>query len=304
MNNISVRKMRIYLAAVEEGSFTRASIREGISQPAASIIINEIEETIGCALFERRGTVRKAEVTETGQLVAETFSRIITGYDSELGAIAELSSGRRTASRILFQRSFAEALSGSWMLGLGNLLNSSRLSYETCERSTVIDSIRSREAVVGVIDGSIEDERSDHVQVGSYAMVLAVPEPNETAAEDRLESWESIPSDCLLLEDLNPRMARQVKRHLGKERDAVGHMTGVTGAVTTARIMSETRRPALVPDVLVPVIRRHTGCRLVHLPSPGLQASIDVVTPWGQLSRRGLMAATQEDCFERGVLGT
>ncbi|MEL6220604.1 MAG: LysR family transcriptional regulator, partial [Pseudomonadota bacterium] len=157
--------MRIYLAAVEEGSFTRASIREGISQPAASIIINEIEETIGCALFERRGTVRKAEVTETGQLVAETFSRIITGYDSELGAIAELSSGRRTASRILFQRSFAEALSGSWMLGLGNLLNTSRLSYETCERSTVIDSIRSREAVVGVIDGSIEDERSDHVQV-------------------------------------------------------------------------------------------------------------------------------------------
>ncbi|MEM9148759.1 MAG: LysR family transcriptional regulator [Pseudomonadota bacterium] len=294
--------MRIYLAAVEEGSFTRASIRESISQPAASIIINEIEETIGCALFERRGTVRKAEVTETGQLVAETFSRIITGYDSELGGIAEMSSGRRASTRILFQRSFAEALSGSWMLGLGNLLKPASLSYEICERSAVIDAVRSRDAVVGLIDGSVDDERSDHVQVGTYAMVLAVPEADDTEAEERVDSWESVPSDCLLLEDLNPRMARQVKRYLGKERDGLGDMTGVTGAVTTARIMNETKRPALVPDVLVPVIRRHTGCRMVHLPHPGLQASIDVVTPWGQLSRRGLIAATQQDCFDQEAM--
>jgi DNA-binding transcriptional LysR family regulator len=45
MSNLSVRKMRIFLAAVEEGSFTLASARENVSQAAETIVINEIEET-------------------------------------------------------------------------------------------------------------------------------------------------------------------------------------------------------------------------------------------------------------------
>ena len=48
MQNISIKKMRVMLASVEEGSFTRASAKQNISQPATSIIIQDIETQAGC----------------------------------------------------------------------------------------------------------------------------------------------------------------------------------------------------------------------------------------------------------------
>ena len=76
--------MRILISTAAEGSFTRGAIKENISQPAATIIINNLEEMFGTHLFVRQGTVRKAYLTEAGRKVTNTFSRIVTGYDVEL----------------------------------------------------------------------------------------------------------------------------------------------------------------------------------------------------------------------------
>lgn len=298
MNNISVRKMRIYLAAVEEGNFTRAAVRENISQPAATIVINEIEETIGAQLFERRGSVRQAKVTEAGQMVTETFARIVSGYDSEISSIGEMVGGGSKINRVLLQRGFSDSLSGAWILSISEAFAPCQISVETLERSQIVDAIQGREAAVGLIEGHADHDRCEQVQLGTYALVLAVPTTEGKApAIEPLEDWTEVPTDCLLFGDLNPQLSRKLKRQMEPEGVEMDRLMKLSCPSAMARIMRETGRAAIVPDVLVPALSSICPCETRVLPGMVLDGAIGMVAPWGTLGRSGLANVTDGACF-------
>ena len=59
-------RLRVFLTVAQEGSFTLASKKLHVSQPAVSQNIAELEKTLGAVLFERlRGEVR---LTDKGKL--------------------------------------------------------------------------------------------------------------------------------------------------------------------------------------------------------------------------------------------
>lgn len=73
---IDPRALRTYLAVCREGSITGAAARLNISQPAVSVTIGQLEETLGTILFTRsragitltpagRALLRRAEALET-----------------------------------------------------------------------------------------------------------------------------------------------------------------------------------------------------------------------------------------------
>lgn len=71
-------KICAFLAVVEEGSFTRAARRLGVSQPAVSAQIASLEAWIGRPLFER-GTV--LTLTAAGETFLGYARRIQDAYD-------------------------------------------------------------------------------------------------------------------------------------------------------------------------------------------------------------------------------
>ena len=71
-------RINVFMAVSEEGSFTKAAKRLGISQPAVSQNISEIEKGVGARLFERnRNSVK---LTEQGQLFKEFARQILYWY--------------------------------------------------------------------------------------------------------------------------------------------------------------------------------------------------------------------------------
>ncbi len=71
-------RINVFMAVCEEGSFTKAAKRLGISQPAVSQNISEIEKGVGARIFERNRN--SVALTEDGRLFKEFAKQILYWY--------------------------------------------------------------------------------------------------------------------------------------------------------------------------------------------------------------------------------
>ncbi|MFT4618932.1 MAG: LysR family hydrogen peroxide-inducible transcriptional activator [Sulfitobacter sp.] len=88
MNNLTLKQLRYFEALAHQGHFGRAAEVCAISQPALSMQIKELEETLGTQLIERGP--RQIRLTQLGEALAERASEILRAVD-ELGDLARAS---------------------------------------------------------------------------------------------------------------------------------------------------------------------------------------------------------------------
>jgi len=83
-------RLKIFMTLAEEGSFTKTAAALGISQPAVSQNISELEKTTGVRLFERL----KGEIvlTEQGKVFKDYAERILKAYSEASMMFAPLPS--------------------------------------------------------------------------------------------------------------------------------------------------------------------------------------------------------------------
>ncbi|MCK0167708.1 LysR substrate-binding domain-containing protein [Jannaschia sp. S6380] len=90
MNNLTLRQLRYFEALARHRHFGRAAAASSISQPALSVQIRELEETLGAKLFERGP--RQVAMTAFGAQFAPRVRDILRSVD-ELGDLARVSQG-------------------------------------------------------------------------------------------------------------------------------------------------------------------------------------------------------------------
>ena len=95
MNNLSIRHLRYFEALAQHGHFGRAATACGVSQPALSVQMKELEEIVGAPLIERGA--RQIRLTSVGEAFSSRVGDILRDID-ELGSIV------RTTSELLVGR--------------------------------------------------------------------------------------------------------------------------------------------------------------------------------------------------------
>src|ERR1700690_1515434 len=75
MLNVSIRQLRVFVAAARQSSFAQAAKELHISAPAVSMQIGELEKSVGLPLFDRIG--RKVALTMTGEYLLVHARRIL-----------------------------------------------------------------------------------------------------------------------------------------------------------------------------------------------------------------------------------
>ena len=91
MINITLKQLRYFEALARQGHFGRAAEACAISQPALSMQIKELEETLGTELFER--SARQVRLTNFGEALAVRVRAILRSVE-ELGDLARASHDR------------------------------------------------------------------------------------------------------------------------------------------------------------------------------------------------------------------
>lgn len=80
--NVSLRQLRVFKAVAALGSFTRAGAHIGLSQPAVSRCVTELEQHLGLKLLDR--TTREVLLTDAGRSLAVQLERVLEDLDAVL----------------------------------------------------------------------------------------------------------------------------------------------------------------------------------------------------------------------------
>ena len=83
---MNLRRLRLFLAVVDEGGFTRAAQAEFVSQPSVSQAIRELEAELGTPLFHRVG--RGVTLTAAGEALVGPARQTMRDVETARAAVA------------------------------------------------------------------------------------------------------------------------------------------------------------------------------------------------------------------------
>ncbi|ABR90088.1 transcriptional regulator, LysR family [Janthinobacterium sp. Marseille] len=98
MKRDDLSDLAAFATVAEEGNFTRAAARLGMSQSALSHAIKALEQRIGLPLLTR--TTRSVSTTEAGERLLRTLRPALDGITAELASLSDLSETPRGVVRI------------------------------------------------------------------------------------------------------------------------------------------------------------------------------------------------------------
>lgn len=90
--NIKYRQLKAFLLAKESGSFTIAANKLGVTQPSFTVLIHELERTLGLRLFERN--TRNIALTAAGEDFYARIHRPVADMEEAYRRAADLAARR------------------------------------------------------------------------------------------------------------------------------------------------------------------------------------------------------------------
>ncbi len=150
---MNLQQLKHFVALIETGSFSKASEKVHLSQPALSRSIQALEEELGAALIDRIG--KKNEPTELGLVVAERARKVLFEIEN-IRREAELqSTGSQGLVRLGLGAAPSALLSADLMSHLLNHYPKVKLKLVRGPTSTLLRLLRERE-----IDAIVVHERT------------------------------------------------------------------------------------------------------------------------------------------------
>lgn len=83
---MELRRLEQFLAVVDCGGFTAASVEVGVSQPGLSFAIKELERELGVQLFDRIG--RRVQLSAAGRALVEPARQVLRDVETGRAAVA------------------------------------------------------------------------------------------------------------------------------------------------------------------------------------------------------------------------
>lgn len=93
MKNLTMRQLQIFSVAARHLSFVRASEELFLTQPAVSMQIRQLEETVGMPLFDKIG--KKMYLTEAGRQIERTAHEVLGAIKNAQDSLAALAGLRK-----------------------------------------------------------------------------------------------------------------------------------------------------------------------------------------------------------------
>jgi DNA-binding transcriptional LysR family regulator len=196
--NVTLRQLRVFRAAALERNFSRAGDAVGLTQPAVSRSILELESQLGLKLLDR--TTREVVLTEAGASLAARLDRVLDELDQTLQDVSGMASGRRGKVRVASSPTLSAHLMPACIAACVRREPDIELVLLDRVQQDVLDSVRGGEVDFGVViePSSADDLQAEAILVDPF--VLVVP-PGHALARRRAVRWTELAERPLVLLD-------------------------------------------------------------------------------------------------------
>lgn len=187
------RDIRAFIAVAQAASFTRAATRLNISQPALTVQIRRLEQTVGVRLLDRNS--RNVALTPAGRELLPVLQKSLQDMEHVLSDARSLGDGTSGTVRLACLPTFAASALPELIQDLKNQVPSARFFIRDVVADMVNTLVRTEEVDIGLTGGDLSDTDLEVLYAGVDRLVVVCPEEHRLARGPhvKLESLASVP---------------------------------------------------------------------------------------------------------------
>ncbi len=228
--NVSLRQLRVFLAIARAGNFSRAGDTIGLTQPAISRSIGELEAQLGLRLLDR--TTREVVLTEAGQTLMARIGRVVEELDQTLTDVAGLVQSRAGKVRVASSPTLSANLMPECIASCAQKAPGIQFILLDRIQQDVLTSVRNGEVDFGVViePSSAQDLHGETIM--SDPFVLVAPSGHALLRTKRVR-WSALNGEALVLLDHASGSRRLIDEALAQHKaqctvtQELGHPTTV-----------------------------------------------------------------------------
>jgi DNA-binding transcriptional LysR family regulator len=182
--DLNLREIRAFVAVAHAGNFTRAAAQLHLSQPALTVQIRQLEETVGARLFDRNS--RSVALTQTGRELLPILRRSLDDMERVLRDARALGEGMGGTIRLACLPTFAASVLPDLIRAFREQVPRAGFQIRDAVASTVVDLVRNEEVDIGLTGGDVIDASLEILHSGSDQLVAVCPRTHPLARKRRI----------------------------------------------------------------------------------------------------------------------
>jgi len=231
--NVTLRQLRVFQSVARTRNFSRTGESVGLTQPAVSRSISDLERALGLRLLDR--TTREVALTEAGRSLSTRLDRALDELDTVLTDVAGLADADGGKVRVASSPTLSAYLMPACIASCARLAPRVRFMLLDRIQQDVLASVRDGEVDFGVVvePPDVDDLHCEPILRDPFVVVMRPSHRLARGTRDAGVRWKALDGEPLVLLDGASGSRRYVDEALARHGAAckveqeLGHPTTV-----------------------------------------------------------------------------
>ena len=244
--HLTLRQLKIFSQAARHSSLTRAAAELHLSQPAVSMQIKQLEESIGMSLFDRVG--KGLRLTEAGREL-ERYSREVTAKVEEIGQVMDEIKGLKRGALSIAVATTVSQYAIQAVAGFHQRYPGIQVSLDVTNRKSLLSQLESNEADIVLMGFPPKKRQLEAIPFMDNPLVVIAATDHELVGRKAIKLSE-ISGETFLLREPGSGTRQAVERYLRSK--------GVTLSTTLFMSGNEAIKYGVEAGLGLAIVSRHT----------------------------------------------
>lgn len=276
MPNVTLRQLRVFQAVAQHRNFSSAGEAIGLTQPAVSRSIRELEDQLGLRLLDR--TTREVALTAAGRSLAGQTEHVLDELESVLLDVRGMATQRQGRVRVASSPTLSANFLPGCIATIQQRLPGIQMVLLDRVQQDVLANVRSGEVDFGVVvdPGGVEDLYCEPIMREPFLLVCPRGHPLLSSVADEAKSWQALRDWPLVLLDHASGSRRLIDEAFTRQGIEITVAQEVGHVSTVFQMVAAGLGVAVVPALAMPSMPASTRLQTRQL-EPRVERNIMLV---------------------------